>query len=174
MKKLFLFFLLIGVMSTSIHSQLAIAKVVGKNAKNYKTGFGTFVFWDIPLNDIGNRSIMIELLDFAYFPAKFEGHSIGYASIKIGYKYIFSTESKTGFYIEPQIGYCRVASGDGTYGDGVGAAAEFGYSIEIGQRGNNLNFGLKYETDMAGTEHTISSVGFRVSYSFHMFRRRGD
>jgi hypothetical protein len=157
-----------------------MVKMVGKNAKNFKLGFGAFTYWDIPVNEIGNRSLRIELLDFAYFPAKTndQGISMAYVSIKLGYRYIFSAETKTGFYVEPQVGYCRVVvAGDApqaAYGDGVAAAAEFGYTLEVGERGNSLNFGLKYEADMAGANYKISSVGLRLSYSFHMFGKRGD
>jgi hypothetical protein len=179
MKKLFLFFFLVGLMSFPVYSQLAVVKMVGKNSGNSKLGFGAFVYWSIPLNDIGNRNVMIELLDFAFFPRKNSqlNSVIGYLSIKAGYKYIFSAETKTGFYLEPSLGYCRVVNSegpDGTYGDGLAIAAEAGYTVEVGQRGNNLNFGLKYETDRAGANHTVSSVGFRVSYSFHLFRKRDD
>ncbi len=122
---------------------------------------------------------MIELMDFIFFPQKDNDiHSvIGYISIKLGYKHIFSQETKTGFYIEPSLGYCRVVNSEGsegTYKDGVAIAGEAGYTLEVGQRGNNLNFGLKYETDRAGTNHTVNSVGLRLSYSFHLFRKRGD
>ena len=60
------------------------------------------------------------------------------------------------------------------YGDGVALALEAGYSLEVGQRGHEINFGLKYETDLAGANHTISSVGLRVSYQFNLFRKKDD
>jgi hypothetical protein len=153
--------------------------MLGKSATNSKIGFGTFAYWDIPVNEIGNNSVMIELLDFAYFPQKnpdIDG-LIGYASIKVGYRHIFSEESKTGFFIEPSAGYCRVgntAGSDGTYGDGVALAGEVGYSLEVGQRANTLVFGLKYESDLAGANTTINAISLRFSYSFHLFRRRRD
>ena len=58
--------------------------------------------------------------------------------------------------------------------DGVAAALEAGYSLEVGQRGHEINFGLKYEADIAGANHTISSLGFRVSYQFNLFRKKDD
>ena len=174
MKKIVLCVLVAVTCSLSLHAQLALAKVVGKNADNYKLGYGLFSYYDIPLNDIGNQSARIEILDVAYFPSKTqEVPSKGYVSIKLGYKNIFS-ETKTGFYLEPQVGYCRVADGDGNYGDGVAAAAEVGYSLEVGQNGHTFNFGVKYETDRAGKENTMSSVDFRFSFSFNLFRQRED
>ncbi len=177
-----LLLLFLFALSSSLYSQVALVKMVGKNSGNSNIGFGVFWNWEIPVNDIGNRNIMLELMDFSYFPRK---HSeinsvIGYLSIKAGYKYIFSEETKTGFYIEPSLGYCRVVSsedrddGETLYGDGVALAVEAGYSLEVGQQANTLNFGLKYESDLAGAKTTVSSVGFRFSYSFHLFRKRND
>jgi hypothetical protein len=159
-------------------AQLALAKRVGKGSENAKTGFGAFAYYDIPLQQSENKSLRIEILDLAFFPTKNRDVSgaSGYVSIKLGYKYIFS-ETKTGFYVEPQAGYCRVAvidplTDEAGYGDGVAAAMEGGYSLEVGERGNTINLGLKYETDRAGKAYTLSSVGLRLSFSFGLFRRR--
>ncbi|HEV8284839.1 MAG TPA: hypothetical protein VGQ09_11055 [Chitinophagaceae bacterium] len=181
-KKFFLLIFLIGFISSSLHSQLLVAKSIGKNSDSSKLGFGAFIFWEIPVNDIGNRSVMIELMDLAFFPPKSDdAHTvIGYLSIRLGYRYIFSQETKTGFYIEPSAGYCRVVSnedrndGKAIYGDGIALATEVGYTVEVGQNGNSLNFGVKYETDRAGSKTTCSSIAFRASYSFHMFRKGRD
>lgn len=151
---------------TLSYSQLAVAKMIGKNSKNSKLGYGLFAYWDIPVNDIGNRSVMIELVDVAYFPRKNSDIEsvIGYLSVKAGYRYIFSAETKTGVYVEPSLGYCRVVSseekdnGDALTGDGIALAAEAGYTIEVGEQADNLNFGLKYERDMAGSKISLSSI----------------
>lgn len=179
MKKYFLVFSFTALISFTANSQLSVSKMLGKNAGNSTFGYGLFANYDFPLNDIGNRSLMIEFMDLVYFPPKNPDlySVLAYISIKAGYRYIFSEETKTGFYVEPSVGYCRVVNSDGpegTYGDGVALAAEAGYTIEVGQRGNNLNLGLKYETDLAGTNHTLSSLGLRVAYSFHLFRKRSD
>lgn len=176
MKKCFLLFLVACMASSFAHAQLTLAKVVGKNASQSKIGFGAFTYFDFPLNEEGTNSFRLELLDFAYFPRSADtALTKAYISIKAGYKHIFS-ETRTGFYVEPQAGYCRVVSiekeaPEATHGDGVALAFEAGYSLEVGERGNTFNFGLKYETDRADSEHTISSIGFRVSYSFNFFRR---
>lgn len=163
------------------HSQLAVLKMVGKNAGNHTLGFGAFANYDIPLNDIGNQSLMIELLDFGYFPGKTPESSIekisrGYLSIKLGFRKIFSEESKTGFFVEPQIGYCRVVvvsdqEPDARHADGVAAAVETGYSLEVGEGGNAFVFGLKYEADMAGSNYVIHAVGLRVGFNFLIYGR---
>lgn len=179
MKKIFSALLLATIAFTSTNAQLSIAKLVGKNANKYKFGYGLFSFYDFPINSTENQSVRLELMDLVFFPGK-DGNVFtatygrNYISIKAGYKYIFS-ETKTGFYIEPAAGYTRVVDvlvdqDDPIYGDGVALALETGYSLEVGQRGHVMNFGLKYETDR--TRLILSSVGFRVSYAFNMFRRK--
>ncbi len=173
-----IFFLLAAVfLSFSLHAQLSLTKAVGKNADRFKLGYGVFTYFDFPVNDAGTQSLRLELLDFAFYPAKDpdKDNAGGYLSIKAGYKIIFS-ESQTGFYLEPSFGYARVIllndAQENEYGDGIAAAIEGGYNLEVGARGNTMAFGVKYETDRAGAAYTLNSVGLRVSYSFHLFGRR--
>jgi len=175
-KKHFFFIFFLSIISFSLHSQLAVAKMIGKNSKHSHLGFEAFTFYAFPTNEIGNRNVIIELIDFAYFDPKsyHQGYILGYLSIKAGFRYIFSEETKTGFYIEPQLGYCVVTldpPADPDHGNGVAIAAIGGYNLEVGQRGNSLNLGLKYEIDLAGVDRTVSSIGLRFSYSFGLFRK---
>ncbi len=189
MKKILLFSVVLAFIASSIHAQLSVTKMIGKNSDQYKLGYCLFTFWDFPLTDGGNRSIRLELMDLAYFPGKEYNTTLNtpngpalttmsklYFTIKLGYKYIFS-ESRTGFYIEPSAGFGRVVDlGEDetttTKGDGLAFAFETGYSLEVGQRGHILNFGVKYENDRGGS--TLSSVGCRLSYAFNMFGRKSD
>jgi hypothetical protein len=179
-KGLLLLFLLAAAFCAK--SQVMVTKIIGKYASQSQLGWGVFAFYDFPLFQSQNQSLRVELMDFAFFPTKTDSVAvpIGYLSIKLGYKYVFS-ETKTGFYLEPSAGYCRVVFNDPSdwqtqtsYGDGVAAALEAGYSLEVGQRGHEINFGLKYEADIAGANHTISSLGFRVSYQFNLFSKKDD
>lgn len=182
MRKYLLILLLGLAVSSSLHSQLAVLKMIGKNSGNSKIGFGTFLYYNFPVNEIGNNSVMIELLDLGFFPPKNPDtiSMAGYLSIKVGFKHIFSEESKTGFYVEPSIGYGGVvvninSTTNDVRHDGIALALEGGYNLEVGQRDNTLVFGLKYESDLAGAGASINAIGFRVSYSFHLFRsRRND
>ncbi|HWI89977.1 MAG TPA: hypothetical protein VNT20_01830 [Flavisolibacter sp.] len=179
MKKFLVFSVISIVTISSLHAQLAVTKLVGKNADKYKLGYGLFTFFEFPLKSTENQSIRLELMDLAFYPGKdgnFFDASYGraYLSIKAGYKYIFS-DTKTGFYAEPSVGWGRVVDvfsdqDDPLYGDGVALALETGYSVEIGQRGHVMCFGVKYETDRGGAG--LSSVGLRLSYAFNMFRRK--
>lgn len=76
----------------------------------------------------------------------------------------------------PSLGYCRtVFTHEGqhaTTGDGIAGAIEGGYSLELGDRGHALNFGLKYEYDYGNATQIIQSLGFRVSYAFGRFRTK--
>lgn len=167
-------FLLIG---SSVFSQISVLKTIGKDADKYKLGWGVFLYYSIPLNEVGNQSLMLELLDFGYFSPKDKTttDSKGYVSVKAGYRYIFSAESSTGIYIEPQAGYGRVivtTDPETTYKDGLALAIETGYTLEVGERGNHLNFGIKYENNLPGNALNLQTIGLRFSYSFGLFRRR--
>jgi len=154
--------------------------MVGKDADKYGLGYGLFTYLDFPLAN-EHTSFRIELADFAFFPSKGEkfftsaADSKGYISIKLGYKYVFS-ETQAGFYLLPSAGYARVVNilegQEATYGDGIAAALEGGYTLDVGQNGHQLNFGLKYEYDRGNAEHTLQAVGFRVSYAFGLFNKK--
>lgn len=155
----------------SAHSQLMVTKLVGKNSGNLALGFGLFAFLDFPIGNGENNSFRIELMDLAYYPQinSSINNPIGYISVKLGYKHVFS-ETQSGFYIEPQAGYCRVvvsnqpSSTERGYGDGIAVAFETGYGIGVGENGNAINIGIKQESDLAGPEYTANSIGFRISY----------
>ena len=181
MKKIFVSLCLTCLFSAAAQAQFMVAKLVGKDSEKYGLGYGLFTYIDIPLAN-ENQSFRIELLDMAMFPTKGEkfftstADMKGYISIKLGYKYVFS-ETQTGFYLLPSAGYTRVVfsledSDEPTYGDGIAGALEGGYSLGVGQKGQTINLGVKYEYNRGNATHTIQSVGLRLSYSFGMFRRR--
>jgi hypothetical protein len=178
MKKYLLIFIISIGISSSAHSQLMVSKMLGKNADNSQLGYGLFTFLDFPLNN-EHTSVRLELLDMAYYPTKNADiySPIGYLSIKLGYKYVFS-EDQAGFYLEPSAGYCRVVNSgaenftNADYSDGIALAMEGGYSLAVGQKDNTVNFALKFENDNAGSGFVINSIGFRVGFSFHIFRRK--
>ena len=178
MKKYLLVFIITAGFSSTPYSQLMVSKMLGKNADNSQLGFGFFTFLDFPLAS-ENQSIRLELVDMAYYPQKNVDifSPIGYVSVKAGYKYVFS-EDQAGFYLEPSAGYCRVVNSgaenfvNAESRDGIAMALEGGYSLAVGQKDNTVNFALKYETDRAGSDFIINSIGFRVGISFHIFRHR--
>ncbi len=180
MKKNAIFICFFCMLSFASHSQLMVSKLIGKDAAKFGPGYGLFTYLDFPLAS-ENQSFRVELMDLAFFPTKGENlftstaDARGYISIKLGYKYVFS-ETQAGFYVIPSAGYCRTVfareAEDATYGDGIAGALEGGYSLEVGQKGHTLNFGLKYEYDRGNATHTLQSIGFRFSYAFGLFRRK--
>ena len=163
---LFLFFFLTG--------QVSVMKIVGKNAEGYKPGTGIFFSFDIPVNPAGNNSVIFELFDFGNFNVKndYGQEPTAYLSVKTGFRHIFSTEGRTGLFIEPQAGYCWTTSDKyySTLQSGLALAIVTGYSLEVGFRGNSLLFGFKYETDLPGTDKQINTIGFRFAFNYN-FRR---
>lgn len=162
----FLFFFLSG--------QVSVMKIVGKNAEGYKAGTGIFYSFDIPVNPMENNSVIIELFDFGNFYVKNNSgkEPTAYLSVKAGFRHIFSAEGKTGLFIEPQAGYCWTTL-DKSYSSiqgGLALAIVTGYSLEVGFSGNSLLFGLKYETDLPGSNKQISTVGFRFAFNYSFKR----
>jgi hypothetical protein len=184
MKRILVLLFIVLLASTNSNAQLTVSKLLGKDASKYGLGYGVFMFYDFPLST-DNKSIRLELMDLAFFPSKGENiftsykDSKAYLSIKLGYKYIFS-ETKTGFYILPSVGYCKNVftkeiDDKVISGGGIAGAMEGGYGFEVGERGNAFNLGVKYEYDHTkSSELTMQSVGFRVSYSFSLFRRHNE
>jgi hypothetical protein len=160
------------------NAQLMVTKLVGKDADRFGLGYGLFCFFDIP-SSMENRNFRIELMDLGMYPLKGEKFFTttadfkAYISIKIGYRYVFS-ETKTGFYFVPSAGYARVVDikegQDPTHGNGVAAALEGGYSLEVGEKGHALNLGVKYEYDYGNSTHILQSVGLRLAFAFNMAR----
>jgi len=183
MNKSFIIFIFSLFMTSSLYSQVMVTKLIGKNSKNSGVGFGVFSFLDFPLhiNQMENQSIRFEWVDFAYYPPinSYIPSIIAYISNKLGYRYIFS-ETKTGFYIEPEAGFGQVVinepdSTNDKTAYGLALALEVGYSLEVGQRGNSLIFGLKYENDLPSSyQYNANSIGFRFAFCFQLLRRKSN
>ncbi len=159
---MFLFFFLSG--------QVSVMKIVGKNAEGYKPGTGIFYSFDIPVNPAENNSISFELFDFGNFNVKNNSgkEPTAYLSVKAGFRHIFSDEGKTGFFIEPQAGYCWTTA-DKSYSKvqgGLALAIVTGYSREVGFSGHSLLFGFKYETDLPGSNKQINTIGLRFAFNY--------
>ena len=169
LKKLFLFhaamFLFIF-----LSGQVSVIKIVGKNADGYKSATGIFYSFDLPVNPVENNSVTFELFDFGNFYVKNNSgkEPTAYLSVKGGFRHIFATEGKTGFFIEPQAGYCWTTS-DKSYLNiqgGLALAMVTGYSQEVGFSGNSLVFGFKYEMDLPGSDSQVNTIGFRFAFNY--------
>lgn len=153
-----------------LSGQVSIIKIVGKNADGYKSGTGIFYSFDLPVNPGGNNSVTIELFDFGNFYVKNNSgkEPTAYLSVKGGFRHIFNVEGKTGFFIEPQAGYCWTTP-DKSYlniQSGLALAMVTGYSQEVGFSGNSLVFGFKYEIDLPGSDTQFNTIGFRFAFNY--------
>ena len=154
-----------------LSAQVSVVKIVGKNAAGYKPGTGIFYSLDLPVNQLENNSVIFELFDFANFFVKNNSgkEPTAYLSVKGGFRHIFSSEGKTGFFIEPQAGYCWIKS-DESYLNiqgGLALAMVTGYSQEVGFSGNSLVVGFKYEMDLPGSDQQINTIGFRFAFNYN-------
>jgi hypothetical protein len=173
LKKLFLFHAALFLF-IFLSGQVSIIKIVGKNADGYNPGTGIFYSFDLPVNPEENNSVTIELFDFANFYVKNNSgkEPTAYLSVKGGFRHIFNTEGKTGFFIEPQAGYCWTTS-DKSYlniRSGLALAMVAGYSHEVGFSGHSLVFGFKYEMDLPGSDSQINTISFRFAFNYSFKR----
>ena len=169
LKKLFLFQAAM-ILFIFLSGQVSVIKIVGKNADGYKPGTGIFYSFDLPVNQLENNSVAIELFDFANFYVKNNSgkEPTAYLSVKGGFRHIFTREGKTGFFIEPQAGYCWTKS-DKSYLNiqgGLALAMVTGYSQEVGFSGNSLVVGFKYEMDLPGSDRQFNAIGFRFAFNY--------
>ena len=170
LKKLFLFHAAVFLF-IFLPGQVSVIKIVGKNADGYNTGTGIFYSFDLPVNPGENNSVTIELFDFGNFYVKNNSgkEPTAYLSVKGGFRHIFNTEGKTGFFIEPQAGYCWTKS-DKSYLNihgGLALAMVTGYSQEVGFSGNSLVLGFKYEIDLPGSDKQFNTIGLRFAFNYN-------
>lgn len=176
MKKNFLYLFTILLFSTSSFGQLMTTKVIGKNAKEFKTGVGVFANLEMPLNQSFNRSVVLEICDCGIFSGKSNlDTSAAFVSVKIGYKKIFSN-TQTGFYINPSVGVGWAFMAKNVVDTlskrfGPAMAIEAGYSLEVGKRGNAICLGLKCESDVPFSTYNLTTLQLRIAYSFHNRKR---
>jgi|SRR5687767_1555762 len=154
-----------------LSGQVSVIKIVGKNADGYKAGTGIFYSFDLPVNPVENNRVTFELFDFGNFYVKNNSgkEPTAYLSVKGGFRHIFNMEGKTGFFIEPQAGYCWTTS-DKYYvkiQGGLAFAIVTGYSQEVGFSGNSLVFGFKYEMDLPGSDKQINTIAFRFAFNYN-------
>ena len=153
-----------------VSGQVSIIKIVGKKADGYKMGTGLYYSFDVPVNPVENNSITVELFDFGNLYVKNNSgkEPTAYLSVKGGFRHIFSEEGKTGFFVEPQAGYCWTTSNKSYLNiqGGLAMAMVAGYSQEVGYSGNSLLFGFKYEIDLPDSEKQINTIGLRFAFNY--------
>lgn len=165
------FFLFFCLKQTS--AQIGVMKLVGKNTRDYKLGFGGFLKTGFPVSEAADVTleggVNIFILDDDYGT----GDGTIMCPLKAGYRYTLNGTGE-GFYVEPQMGYNLVgitslhdATGKGIDLKYHGAifAAGTGYLFTVGNQPFDLN--LRYETVLAhGGSNNLISLGISRFISF--------
>lgn len=158
--------------SIFVNAQIEVAHVSLKNFK--ATGFGGFLNFSLPVSEANYLTVEGGL---QYFKNKKE-EDLALAPVLLGYRYTLN-QSGTGFYVEPNAGYCFGASGIPKYNDETGtggyekvagpmAGVGVGYLLEPGEK-LQFNVGLRYERTFAEAGANVFS--FRISHAFTFGRR---
>lgn len=149
---------------TEAKSQLSVMKLVGKDTKDYKLGFGAFLKTAIPLNEASDCTIEGGVNFFFLNYGSGGSYGTVMCPLKVGYRYTIN-QSGEGLYIEPQVGYnlfgvTSMLDKQGYPVDlkyhGVVFAAGAGYLFSLWNQPMDLNF--RYETVIAhgGSNNSIS------------------
>jgi hypothetical protein len=163
------FFLLFFLLHTN--AQIGAMKLVGKDTKDYKLGFGAFIKTEVAVSDGSYATLEIGA---DVFPSKDgDGNGTIMCPLKAGYRYTLNGTGE-GLYIEPQAGYdlYGVTSLDDENGQavnlkyhGVVLAAGTGYLFSAWNTLFDVN--LRYETVMAhGGSNNLISLGISKFFSF--------
>lgn len=155
------------------NAQLGAMKLVGKDTKDYKLGFGAFIKTGVPVSD--GSDVTLEIGADIFFLNDGYGTKDGtiMCPLKAGYRYTLNGTGK-GFYVEPQVGYnlygvTSLADKNGETINlkyhGIVAAAGTGYLFSIWNTSFDVN--LRYETVFAhGGSNNLMSLGITKSFSF--------
>lgn len=164
MRKAILTLSIVCFLSMQASAQLGVMKLVGSGTSDYQVGFGAFIKAGFPAFKSGD--ITMELGLNCFWIKDGEGSGTAMVPLKLGYMHMFNG-SRTGFYVEPQVGYnlYGISSLDDENGynvdykyNGLVLAAGAGYVFLMSKKPVNLN--LRYETTIAkGGSNNIVSLG---------------
>lgn len=172
MKKIFSILVTCFLIS-QLKAQIEISRPIGKDSKDYTIGYGGFLNLGYALTDASDVTLEAGVI---YFPLRESNFTQGIwvVPIKLGYRYSIDGTG-TGFYVEPQVGYCVAGlKSDDNVDDEIKGfvwAAGAGYVFPSDKK-SNYNIGLRYES----IKHKNGSVNFialRISRGFR-FGRRDD
>jgi hypothetical protein len=153
------------------NAQIGAMKLVGKDTKDYKLGFGAFIKTGIPVTD--GSDVTLEIGADIFLSKDGDGNGTIMCQLKAGYRYKLNGTGE-GLYVEPQVGYdlYGVTSIDDENGQtvnlkyhGVVLAAGTGYLFSVWNTSFDVN--LRYETVMAhGGSNNLISLGISKFFSF--------
>ncbi|MEO7047333.1 MAG: hypothetical protein ABI091_18670, partial [Ferruginibacter sp.] len=148
------------------NAQLGAMKLVGKNTKDYKLGFGAFLKAGFPVNEGSDITLEGGVNIFLLNDGLNSYDGTVMCPLKVGYRYTLNHTGQ-GFYVEPQVGY-NIYGTSSFYDEsgylvdvsyhGVVFAAGTGYLFTVGNQPIDLN--LRYETVIAhGGSNNFISLG---------------
>jgi hypothetical protein len=176
MKKIALLATLLSMIQLSVNAQIEIAKLIGKNSADYKTGFGGFLKFGYPVSDAADVNLEVGAMFF--FEKQNSASGIAFLPVKLGYRYTLNG-SGTGFYAEPQAGFNAYGVNSHDV-DGYNVDDKFhGIVLGVGTgylfpsfSGVQFDLGLRYETVLY-KGNSVNFVGLRLSHNFS-FRKRDN
>ena len=162
-------------------AQFEVEHITMKEFKS--TGFGGFLNFSIPVSDANYATVEAGL---QYFTDKYD-EEVALIPVLLGYRYTLN-QSGTGFYLEPNAGYCfgsttvqaydenssPLSDGNGNWlyekVNGPVAGIGFGYLFEPAGK-IQFNLALRYQHTFSNTPTNL--FAFRISHAF-TFGRRDD
>ncbi|MCW3080506.1 autotransporter outer membrane beta-barrel domain-containing protein [Segetibacter sp.] len=165
MKKILLLCAIIFLVN-QVNAQLEVVKIIGKNSKEYKLGYGGFLKFSYPISETADLTLEGGALIFRFQDDPSDGMVL--IPVKAGYRYALNGTG-TGFYIEPQAGYTVHGANSNEIIKGFTWAAGTGYLF---QPSGSVQFdlGLRYESVIYGGG-SINYVGLRLSHNFSFKKR---
>ena len=162
-------------------AQIQVSKLLGKNANNYKPGYGAFLKFSYPVSE-GDDVSLEGGVNF-FFEKDDDTYAYGIANVpvKLGYRYTLN-RTGTGIYIEPQAGYnaygvnSYYSDGDGKDVDekfhGIVAGAGVGYLF---QPAGIIQFdlSLRYES-VFYKGSTMNYASIRLAHNFSFRKKESD
>jgi hypothetical protein len=155
--------------ANKINAQIEVAKLIGKNSKDYKLGYGAFLKFSNPVSEAADITVEGGVLLFRFKDDPSDGMAL--IPVKAGYRHTLNGTG-TGFYVEPQAGYTVYGANSNDIIKGFTWAAGTGYLF---QPSGSIQFdlGVRYESVMY-KGGSANYVGLRLSHNFSIKKRDSD
>ncbi|MEO7983113.1 MAG: hypothetical protein ABI688_03420 [Bacteroidota bacterium] len=170
--------LLLALLSNKVNAQVEVAKLLGKNSKDFNLGYGGALKFGFPVSDAAD--VCVEAGIMIFLEKEYPEYGALWVPFKLSYRYTLNGTG-SGLYAEPQVGYniygVESYYNYDTYEDvdrkfhGLTWSAGIGYLFRSSRK-MRTDLGLRYESLMykGGTKNFIA---LRLSRSFN-FRKTDD
>jgi hypothetical protein len=162
-------FILLTGLTSRCYSQLDVAMLLGKRAKEIDppVAFGGYLKFGVPISEADEISAEASLLTW-------DEKDAGYFAGKVGYVYTLNRQGY-GLFLEPQVGYVFAGSDpwyNDYYGNGdfTGPVGTMNVGYRFGQNSFKADLALRYETVFSNNVGKISTIGLRFAISLGIGR----